>query len=260
MDFKVEIISIGDELCYGKVQDINSFWLADQITKIGGDIQRITCIKDDLNVLYDAFKESLKRKPKIIISTGGLGPTLDDRTLEALAKLSKKKIVICEDALISISKKRNISLNEMPEFFKKMSRIIEGSQYILNPIGIAPTTILKIDKTFIIAMPGPPKEVKSIFTNKLIKIIKEETLSRSLSKRIFVNMRESEVSPLIEEIRGASFGAYLKPLVSEYNPKRGLPVEVIIFDKSEERCKIRMNEILILFKNLVSKKGREISI
>lgn len=258
MDFRVEIIAIGDELCYGRVQDTNSYWIADQITRMGGKVKRITCIKDELDEIYGAFRESLSRKPKIIISTGGLGPTSDDRTLDSISKLTKREIIISKEVLISISKKRKIKLDKMPDFFKKMSRTLESAKCILNPVGVAPATMLKIDQTILIVLPGPPREVKSIFITRLEGIIKKETSTRSLSKRLLVNLRESEVSPIIDELMDSNNNTYFKPLVSEYDPKKGLPIEIIVFDKNIEKCKKRMRKMLILFKNLLSEKGETI--
>ena len=259
MDFRVEIIAIGDELCYGRVQDTNSYWIADQITRMGGEVKRITCIKDELDEIYGAFRESLGRKPNIIISTGGLGPTSDDRTLDSISKLTNREIIISRKALISISKKRKIKLDEMPDFFKKMSRTLEGATCILNPIGVAPITIIKIDRTILMVLPGPPREVKSIFNTKLAGIINKETSTRSFSKRLLVNLRESEVSPIIDELMNSNINTYFKPLVGEYDPKKGLPIEIIVFDKNIEKCKKRIKKMLILFKNLLSEKGEKIS-
>ena len=258
MNFSVEIVAIGDELCYGRVQDTNSFWIADQITKLGGEVRRITCIKDGLDEIHNAFKEALERKPKLIISTGGLGPTSDDYTIDALAKLSKKKAIINKDALMSISEKRGIDLDEIPEHFVKMSRSIDGANCILNPIGVAPTTSLKINKTMIIVMPGPPKEVQSIFKDRLSAIIQKEASGRSLSDRVVVNMRESEVSPIVEYIMEVEDGVYLKPLVGQSNPKIGLSIEILVFDKDLEKCKVKMNKVTQILEDLVKEKGRKI--
>jgi molybdenum cofactor synthesis domain-containing protein len=255
----VEIIAIGDELCYGRVQDTNSFWIADQITRMGGEVKRITCIKDELDEICGTFRESLSRKPRIIISTGGLGPTSDDRTLDSISKLAKREIIISKETLISISKKRKIKLNKMPDFFKKMSRTLEGAKCILNPIGVAPATMLKLDHSMLMVLPGPPREVRSIFIKRLKGMIEKETSSRSLSKRLLVNMRESEVSPIIDELMSSNRNIYFKPLISEYDPRKGLPIEMIVFDKNIKKCKVRMEEMLILFKDLLSEKGVVIS-
>ena len=258
MNFLVEIIAIGNELCYGKVQDTNSFWIADQITKLGGEVQRITCVKDGLEEIQKVFKEALEREPNLMVSTGGLGPTSDDKTIEALATLVKRKVIVSEVALASISKERGMDLNNMPEHFIKMSRTIDGATCILNPIGVAPSSILKIGETTIIAIPGPPKEVKSIFTKKLVKIIENETSGKSLSQRIMVDMRESEVSPLVEHIMRIENGVYLKPLVSECDPNLGLPMEIIVFEKDNETCEEKMNKVIRLLRRLVIRKGKSI--
>jgi molybdenum cofactor synthesis domain-containing protein len=76
-----EVFAIGDELCYGRVYDTNSFWLADQLTRRGVHVQRITCLRDKKEEIFEALRNSLNRKPTFILITGGLGPTQDDLTL-----------------------------------------------------------------------------------------------------------------------------------------------------------------------------------
>ena len=149
-------------------------------------------------------------------------------------------------------------MNEIPEHFIKMSRSIDGANCILNPIGVAPTTSLKINKTVIIVMPGPPKEVQSIFKDRLLATIQKETSSRSLSNRMIVDMRESEVSPIVEYIMEVENGVYLKPLVGESNPEIGLPIEIIVFDKDLVKCKVKMNKVIQILEDLVTEKGRKI--
>ena len=211
-----------------------------------------------MDEIYRAFKEAIERRPRLIISTGGLGPTPDDRTIGVLAKLAKRKVIVDKGTLVSISKRRQISLKNMSEFFVKMARTIEGTKCVTNPVGIVPSTILNFEKTIVIALPGPPREAKSIFSKNLKRIIESETSCRSLSKRVLVNMRESEVSPIIEQIMSVGKDTYLKPLVGKSDPKYGLPIEVIVFDKDKEKCEEKMNGLLRLFKNLVHEKGRTV--
>ncbi|MFH0848365.1 MAG: molybdopterin-binding protein, partial [archaeon] len=96
MPLTAEIFAVGDELCYGRVCDTNSFWLADQLTQRGVMVQRITCIRDDKTEISEALKDSLHRSPSFILITGGLGPTEDDVTLSALAEISGKTIVVSQ--------------------------------------------------------------------------------------------------------------------------------------------------------------------
>ncbi|MFC1507541.1 molybdopterin-binding protein, partial [Thermoproteota archaeon] len=78
--FNIEILAIGNELCYGKVADTNSFWLADQLTRAGGLVTKITCIRDSEEQICQNLKEIIEREVDFLVITGGLGPTNDDKT------------------------------------------------------------------------------------------------------------------------------------------------------------------------------------
>ncbi len=81
----VEIFSIGKELLIGQIQDSNSFWLSQQVTRLGGTMQRITVLDDDQPSIVKALGDAVKRGAKTIITTGGLGPTVDDLTVASVA-------------------------------------------------------------------------------------------------------------------------------------------------------------------------------
>src|SRR5690242_21943667 len=83
----VEIFSIGKELLIGQIQDSNSFWLSQQITKLGGTMQRISILDDDQPSIVKALGDAVARGAKTIITTGGLGPTPDDLTVPSIAEL-----------------------------------------------------------------------------------------------------------------------------------------------------------------------------
>ncbi len=151
MNFTIqaEILAIGDELCYGRVYDTNSFWLADQVTRLGVIVRRIVCVRDDSEEICAVLRDILDRKPCFIFITGGLGPTEDDKTIEALSKLTGRLLVIDQNILKNMANKRNLSLSQlMPRHFK-MSTTIEGAQCLLNPVGWAPLTILQIGETVV---------------------------------------------------------------------------------------------------------------
>ena len=79
MKILVEIICIGNELLIGKTLNTNSQWLAKQITNLGLVIHRITTVSDNINEISTSIKEAINRKPSFILTTGGLGPTFDDK-------------------------------------------------------------------------------------------------------------------------------------------------------------------------------------
>jgi molybdenum cofactor synthesis domain-containing protein len=82
----VEIICIGNEILIGKILNTNAQWLAKRITALGGHVRRTNVVGDALDEISSVLKDALSRKPFLIITTGGLGPTFDDMTLEGLAK------------------------------------------------------------------------------------------------------------------------------------------------------------------------------
>ncbi|MDW0121750.1 MAG: molybdopterin-binding protein, partial [Nitrososphaeraceae archaeon] len=95
----VEILCIGTELLSGITLNTNAYWLCSEITNVGGVVRRVTVVHDDLNEISSAARESLARKPSIVITTGGLGATYDDMTLEGIAAALGKKVVIDEMAI-----------------------------------------------------------------------------------------------------------------------------------------------------------------
>lgn len=258
MIVQAEILSIGDELCYGLVYDTNSFWLADQVTRLGVVVERITCVRDNVDAIYAVLKEMLNRKPYFIFITGGLGPTADDKTLEALSKLTGQRVVVDETALKIAAERRKVSALQLSSHHFKMTATLEGAECLPNPVGWAPLTIVRLGETILFALPGPPKETQGCFTSYLMKKIENETNYHSIAKRVFVTMFEAEVAPLINIIYKAISGIYIKPLVGEAIPNVGLPVEIIVFNNNEKTCQKKYRETVNMLTDLVRQKGKDL--
>jgi len=250
---KAEILAIGDELCYGRVYDTNSFWLADQVTRLGVIVQRITCIRDDPNEICTVLRDMLNRRPCFIFITGGLGPTEDDKTIEALAKFAGRRVVVDENIL---TKGRKLSSSQLLPSHFKMSSTVEGAECLPNPLGWSPLTILRMRETTIFTIPGPPKELQSCFNTHIIKEIGKITHNYSFAKRLMTTMYESEMAPLISQILKAFPGVYIKPLISEYTLKYRMGVEIIVFDNDQKSCQRKYKEVLKMLKDLVKQKGK----
>jgi len=250
-----EIIAIGSELCYGRIYDTNSFWIADQLTQLGVAVQRITCVPDKIEEICSVFEESLKRKPDFIISTGGLGPTFDDLTIEALSRVTQREIMTDREILKSMAKRRGTKIEELPQNLVKMARTLKEATCLANPLGWAPVTIINSGKTMIIALPGPPREMKACFNEHVAPIISRRTRYRSLARRVIVKMFESRVSVLTSRIMQEIPAVYMKPLVGEYNHERGLPIEIMVFAINEEECKAKMKKAIESLRSLIGEKG-----
>jgi molybdenum cofactor synthesis domain-containing protein len=253
-----EIIAVGNELCYGRVYDTNSYWLADQLTRLGVLVQRITCIPDEPDHMLTLLRDMLNRQPAYIFITGGLGPTDDDITIEVLAKFSGRSVIIDQSIVTSASNRRHISPSKLLPHHFKMSSTVEGAKCVENPIGWAPLTILNIGKLTIFAIPGPPKEMQACFQTHIAPEIERVTHYHSIARRVIVSMFESEISQIINQIHQTVHGVYLKPLVSETIPNTGLPVEIVIFSNNVENCLKKYNHTFNKFADLIRQRGKQI--
>ncbi|MFW9947288.1 MAG: molybdopterin-binding protein, partial [Candidatus Odinarchaeota archaeon] len=100
----VEILVVGNEILIGKTQDTNSNWMAKRITKYGHRLKRITTIGDELDLISSTIQDIIKRKPDMIITSGGIGPTFDDMTLEGIARGLNRKLELNKHAYNTIKK------------------------------------------------------------------------------------------------------------------------------------------------------------
>jgi molybdenum cofactor synthesis domain-containing protein len=256
---RAEILAIGDELCYGRVYDTNSFWIADQVTRRGVLVQRIVCVRDDVGDICSVIRDALGRKPRFIFVTGGLGHTEDDRTREALSAVTGRKTVKRPDILEYIAKKRNVSVGELPPHFAISTSSLEGAKVLPNPAGVSPVSIIQEEETEIIAMPGPPREVYACFAEHVADIVQRATGYRSCSRRLIVMMHESELMPLMTAVMQEIPGTYVKALVGGFKSDVGMPVEVMAFGPTDESCRETCRKAVQRLRQLAEEKGRKVT-
>lgn len=163
---KAEIISIGTELLLGEIVDTNSSYLAAELPKIGIDVYYIQSVGDNMARLIEVFERGLTRS-NLILMTGGLGPTDDDLTRSAIAKLLGEELYVdadLEKEVRGFFDNRDI---HMPENNLKQAMLIPSATIIPNPMGTAPGWWTnKNDKT-IVSMPGPPRELRHMWENQV---------------------------------------------------------------------------------------------
>lgn len=224
----VEIISIGNELLIGKTASTNTQWLAKRITSLGGHVRRIGIVGDASDEISQILKNSLGRKPSLVITTGGLGPTFDDMTLKAIAGALKTPLNINEEALKMVKEKyrqheaaigRKIELTPAR---LKMATLPEGAKPLRNPIGTAPGVLLVVGKSKIIALPGVPKEMEAIFEGSVEPLVREMAGNAFVCEKSLkaTEIMESDVAPLIDETMRNNPRVYIKshPKISEFPP------------------------------------------
>jgi len=230
LDIEVEIICIGNELLIGKIQDTNAHWLGAQATSLGANVKRVTVIQDIIPEIAQTINEALARKPRFLITTGGLGPTFDDKTFQGIALALNQNLVVKPEALEMVKsrmaeyfKKHQLPIDmEMTPPRVKMATFPEKTQPIVNPIGTAPGLRAEVGGTTIFSTPGVPREMEAIFTQTIAPAIREAVGNSGFCQRsLFVNgLGESRLAPLIDRVMAENVGVYVKshPLVSNNGP------------------------------------------
>jgi len=210
---KAEIISVGNELLIGHTLDTNSHWIAKRFTKFGWTLQRITVLRDSLPAIKDGVTSALRRKPNLLITIGGLGPTHDDMTLKGVALAFNKRLVLNAKAL-SMVKVRYRALESstgLTRFRKKMATLPEGAEPLHNPVGTAPGVTIKVGTTRIVSLPGVPSEMKAIFTASVIPMLRASKRDAPEEVSIgLVGIIESALAPALDRTRKAFPGLYFK--------------------------------------------------
>jgi nicotinamide-nucleotide amidase len=163
-DWKIEILAVGTELLSPHFQDTNSLFLTEKLNDLGLDIHFKTIVGDRWEDLCLALKQALDRTD-LMIATGGLGPTKDDKTREALASVLDRKLIYREDLLKTIAKRFSSRHMNMPEVNKKQAYIIDGSVVLTNKKGTAPGLWVDTGPNIVILLPGPPHELMAMFKN-----------------------------------------------------------------------------------------------
>lgn len=171
---KAEIICIGTELLLGDIVNTNAYVIARALKEIGIDVYYHTSVGDNFERIKEIFTMAWKRSD-IIITTGGLGPTRDDITKEAIAKALNLKMIL-----------NNEAMSKIEEFFKKINReftennirqafIPEGAEIIPNEVGLAPGVLLEKDDKVVIMLPGPPFEMEPMLKNFCIPYLHKKS-------------------------------------------------------------------------------------
>jgi nicotinamide-nucleotide amidase len=163
---KAEIISVGSELTSGQNLDTNSQWLSRRLAEIGIPVGWHTTVADDLEDNVAAFRIAAERAGLVLI-TGGLGPTQDDLTREALAQLGGVELVFHPPSFEHIQQLFARRLRTMPERNRVQAMFPAGAEPIPNPHGTAPGIWMKIGDSFVAAMPGVPSEMYAMFDGQV---------------------------------------------------------------------------------------------
>lgn len=213
---KAETISIGTELLLGQIIDTNAVWIAEKLSEVGVDLYFRTTVGDNVGRIVDAIQHALTRAD-VIITTGGLGPTVDDMTREAVAKATNRDLVLDENLLAQIRRLFEKWGRTMSDNNVRQAYIPRGATPIENPVGTAPVFIVEHEGKYVISLPGVPREMKHLMETRILPWLREKTggewiiLSKTLRT---CAIGESQVDALIadlEESRNPTVGLLAHP-------------------------------------------------
>lgn len=239
----VEILCIGNELLIGKIVNTNASWLAHRVTSLGCLVSTIYVVGDNLKDIGRGLMEALEMKPGLIIVTGGLGPTYDDKTLEGISAALRHPLTVNEEALEMVMeryqqyhKEGRLSRVEMTPARRKMATFPESAVPLTNPVGTAPGVQLVEGKSTIICLPGVPSEMKAIFDDSIAPQIIEKTEGKQFYERSFrvVGIGESAMAPYIEKVARENPHVYVKSHPKAEERISNIEVHLSTTSKSKE--------------------------
>jgi nicotinamide-nucleotide amidase len=196
-----ELLSIGSELTVGETRDTNAGELARSLTDAGVTVGRMTALPDRLEIVAEAFVAGLQRAD-LVVSTGGLGPTPDDLTREALARVWGETPYVDPDLeawLRELWARRNIPF---PELNLKQAWRIPSSEPMPNPNGTAPGWFVsRPDGRIAVALPGPPREMRPMWAEHALPRLRSRGLGTDVAVRTFrlMGIGESQVADILGE-------------------------------------------------------------
>ena len=196
-----EIIAIGSELLAPTRTDTNSLWLTEQLNRLGIDVKLKTIVGDDDARLEEAIRDAVKRS-RVVITTGGLGPTEDDVTRKVAARALGRRLVLDERVLEEIRNRFAQYKLTMPERNSRQAMVIDGATVLDNPNGSAPGLFLEHEGCAIALLPGPPREMQPMFESSVRPRLAEKSGDVRFARRVLrvAGLGESAIDEKIAPI------------------------------------------------------------
>jgi competence/damage-inducible protein CinA-like protein len=201
-----EIITIGTELLLGETVDTNTRYIARVLRDNGVDLYRTSTIGDNPDRISQIIREGMNRA-EIIITTGGLGPTVDDPTREAVAKAMGVETEFRESLWEQIQERFNRYGRQPTENNKRQAYVPGGALAVENPVGTAPAFIVETDRHAIIALPGVPREMEFLMQNDVMPYLQRRfKLSGVIKARVLhtSGVGESQIDDRIGDLERLS--------------------------------------------------------
>jgi molybdenum cofactor synthesis domain-containing protein len=240
------IVTVGNELLIGRTVNTNAAWLGKKLTFLGFKVERVIVVPDSVDEIAEEVGRALGRA-RLVVTTGGLGPTYDDVTLEGVARAAGAPLTLNEEALEMV--KRFYEEKGMPltREREKMAWLPRGARPLRNPVGAAPGALLEVGGTLIASLPGVPGEMKAMFESELEPLLRRMAPRLSIVEcyAVIVGAPESALAPFIEDASKRHHRAYVKSHPQGHET-RGPVVEVRVMASGESEDEARKEALRAL--------------
>lgn len=261
MTTQIGILVVGNEILDGIVLDTNSHWIINQLKALNLLVKEKATVRDELPEIARALRRLVADGCTLVFTTGGLGPTHDDKTLSGVAEAFGLTLELNEEALSIITRQYSdlhdrgvIETAEITDSRRKMAVLPRGAKPLDNRIGGAPGIILDVEGAQIVCLPGVPGELMWIFDNQLLTLLKKRVEGAFAEKIIYLPLRdESTLAPIIDEVMEDAPDVYIKSMVKPYG-ESGIRLWVSASGQSQVEVEERVNRIANLLMTLCEER------
>ncbi|NQM13681.1 competence/damage-inducible protein A [Streptococcus suis] len=236
---KAELIAVGTEILTGQIVNTNAQFLSEKCAELGIDVYFHTAVGDNEQRLLSVLEIASKRSDMVILC-GGLGPTEDDLTKQTLATFLQKELVVDELAMAKLDRffasrpgRVRTPNNE------RQAQIVEGSQALQNPAGLAVGGMIEQDGVTYIVLPGPPSELKAMFFESLLPFLTQS--QQQLYSRVlrFFGIGESQLVTVLADL----IDKQTDPTLAPYAKVGEVTLRLSTKATSQEEANLRLNQL-----------------
>ncbi|HEL1652957.1 competence/damage-inducible protein A [Streptococcus suis] len=236
---KAELIAVGTEILTGQIINTNAQFLSEKCAELGIDVYFHTAVGDNENRLLSVLEVASQRSDLVILC-GGLGPTEDDLTKQTLATFLGRNLVFDELAMAKLDRffasrpgRVRTPNNE------RQAQIVEGSQVLQNPAGLAVGGMIEQDGVTYIVLPGPPSELKAMFSESLLPLLSQS--QQQLYSRVlrFFGIGESQLVTVLADL----IDKQTDPTLAPYAKVGEVTLRLSIKATSQEEANLRLNQL-----------------
>jgi len=192
------VVAVGDELLLGDIVNGNAAWLGERLAAAGAPVVHSSMVGDDVDRIVTALRRALE-DAQVVVLTGGLGPTSDDVTRDAVAALAGVALVRSPALEQALRERFAAYRYEMPETVLRQADVPEGATPLDNPVGSAPGLRLELGDALVFALPGPPHELAAVATGGVLAEVATCSGAVSLTRTLHCAGRgESDIAEVVE--------------------------------------------------------------